>query len=586
MKPTLYFGIIFLSIVLSVVSKTYAQSPDWLWLKSIGGESSEDFRSMAVDPESGDVFTMGVFTGTVDFDPGGGTFNLTSIGTSDIFINKLDGSGHFVWALAISGSDVANGVSISLDPVGSGDIYITGSFHGTLDFDMGSRSYNLTSTGTSDIFIAKFDGSGNFVWAKAIGGQDAVYVLSMALDPAGSGDVYTTGYFHGTVDFDPGAGNFNLTSKGEADIFISKLDGSGNFEWARGIGGIGSDVSRFIAIDPSGSGDVYTTGWFSRAADFDPSPKAFYLTSIGTFDTFVSKLDKSGNFLWAKDLGGSGVKNGSGSSIAIDPESGDIYTTGYFEGTADFDPGKGKFYLASLGLRDIFISKLDPSGNFVWARAMGGSGLDIGSSIMLDPSQSGGVYLLGNFQLSVDFDPGPDQFNLTSAGSYDIFITKVDSSGHFGWVKAIGVAKGAAAGSLALDADGYAYVAGFYFGSTISFGSTPLTNAGDHDIFVAKLDITSPLPIVKNKPQPIRIYPNPASNELNIEFEEDEIFNLGIIMFNSLGDVVFSSKESDPTLKTTIDISPLTAGIYFIEVNVDGKRVVKKIVKEYSSLLH
>ena len=387
-------------------------SGNFVWAKAMGGAYLDYGSSIALDG-SGNVYTTGYFAGTVDFDPGAGVFNLTSPGSEDIFISKLDASGNFVWAKSIGGADQDNGYSIALD--GSGNVYTTGYFFGTSDFDPGAGVFNLTSAGSGDIFVSKLDASGNFVWANAMGGPNYDYGYSIAID--GSGNVYTTGDFDGTADFDPGAGVFNLTSAGYYDIFISKLDASGNFVWANAMGGADSDYGYSIALD--GSGNVYTTGEFSGTADFDPGAGVFNLTSAGYGDIYISKLDASGNFVWAKAMGGAYFDRGY--SIALDG-SGNVYTTGFFEGTVDFDPGAGVFNLTSAGYGDIFISKLDASGNFVWANAMGGADTDCGSSIALDGS--GNVYTTGIFEGTVDFDPAAGVANLTSAGNYDIFVAK------------------------------------------------------------------------------------------------------------------------------------------------------------------
>lgn len=138
------------------------------------------------------------------------------------------------------------------------------------------------------------------------------------------------------------------------------------FRWATQLEGIGNDEGHSVAVDSSGN--VYTTGFFSATADFDPGPGTFNLTSAGGTDVFISKLNNAGNFVWARQLGGTSVDQGL--SITVD-NSGNVYTTGFFSVTADFDPGPGAFTFTSGGLRDIFISKLDSTGNFVWARQFG-----------------------------------------------------------------------------------------------------------------------------------------------------------------------------------------------------------------------
>jgi len=160
MKTNLYFSIILLSLFFLVNKNAIAQSPDWLWAKAMGGDGDDRSTSIAIDV-SGNVCTTGSFSGTVDFDPGAGVFNLTSVGLTDIFISKLDGSGKFVWAKAMGGIDVDEGSSIAIDA--SGNIYTTGYFVATVDFDPGMGIFYIASAGNSDIFVSKLDSSGNFV---------------------------------------------------------------------------------------------------------------------------------------------------------------------------------------------------------------------------------------------------------------------------------------------------------------------------------------------------------------------------------------------------------------------------------------
>jgi hypothetical protein len=389
-------------------------SGNFVWAKKFGGTLDDYSHSIAVDA-SGNVYTTGSFQLTTDFDPGSGTFNLTSAGLFDIFISKLDASGNFVWAKQLAGTKSNGGRSIAVDA--SGNVYSTGRFTETVDFDPGTGTFNLNSGLAPNAYISKLNASGEFVWAKQLGGTSSVSVgCSITLDDFGN--VYTTGYFSDTADFDPGPGAFIFTSAGGDDIFISKLDASGNFVWAKQLGGTSDDSGLSIALDALGN--VYVTGYFQGTVDFDPSQGTFYLTSAGEADIFISKLDASGNFLWAKQMGG--TFDESGYSIAVDA-SGNVYTTGFFEGTADFDPGQGTFNLTSVGMTDIFISKLDASGNFVWAQRMGNQNWDYSNSIAVDASNN--VLTTGFFKGTFDFDPGPGTFNLTSAGNSDIYVHKL-----------------------------------------------------------------------------------------------------------------------------------------------------------------
>ena len=378
----------------------------------------------------------------------------------------------------------------------------------------------------------------DFDWARAMGVGGGSLPLSPPSDEGrsiavdASGNVFTTGIFFGTVDFDPGAGVFNLTSNGHFDIFVSKLDSDGNFVWARAFGLPGRDEGHGIAVDASGnvllvvevlgdiyiakldsdgnlvwarafgstdsdkgfsiavdaSGSVYTTGSFRGTVDFDPGAGVFNLTSNGHFDIFVSKLDSDGNFVWARAFGSTALDEGSG--IAVDA-SGGVFTTGYFRGTVDFDPGPDVFNLiGGVGLYS-FVSKLDSDGNFVWARAMGGTDNTTPYGIAVDPS--GGVFTTGAFRGTVDFDPGPEVFLLASNGtiSFDIFVSKLDSNGDFAWARAFGSIHTDFGFGIAVDASGNVYTTGFFSG-TIDFdpgaGVFNLISNGFEDVFISKLD--------------------------------------------------------------------------------------------------
>ena len=391
-------------------------SGNFVWAVSWDGDVGWD---ISVDG-LGNIYTTGVFGGTVDFDPGPGTFNLTSAASSfDAFVSKLDSSGNFVWARRWGGIAFDGGFGISVD--GLGNVYTTGGFRDTVDFDPGPGTFNLTSANEySDVFVSKLDSSGNFTWARRWGA--GVFDDGRSIMVDGLGNVYITGSFFDTVDFDPGPGTFNLTSAGSFDVFVSKLDSGGNFTWARRWGGAGG-FEEGLGISVDGLGNVYTTGIFEGTVDFDPGPGTFNLTSAGVVDVFVSKLDSSGNFAWARRWGGENYDDGT--DIVVDG-LGNVYTTGSFFDTVDFDPGPGTFNLTSAGNMDVFVSKLDSSGNFVWARRWGGIAFDQGWGISVDGL--GNIYTTGDFQDTVDFDPGPGTFNLTNADNSDVFVSKLSQA--------------------------------------------------------------------------------------------------------------------------------------------------------------
>ena len=567
---------------------TNAQTPNFEWAKSIGGTSADVGKSIAVDA-LGNVYTTGYFAGTVDFDPGPGIFNLTTTnfsGFPDIFISKLDEFGNFLWAKNI-GDTLGGGAGNSIALDASGNVYCTGYFKGTVDFDPGGGIFNLISTTTNygDIFISKFDPSGNFFWATQMGGSGNDQGVDIELDALGN--VYTTGSFQVTADFEPGAGVFNLTSSApvhpsfsQGNIFISKLDLNGNFVWAKSMVGTYSGAGNSIAVDALGS--VYTTGQFQDTVDFDPGIGIVNLnTDSLCSDIFISKLNVSGDFVWAKQvkhIGGTFYNYNYGNDITLDTFD-NVYTTGLFQGTADFDPGVGIVSLTAGGLYDMFISKLDSSGNFLWVKSMEGTGIIAGNSIVIDTT--GGVYTTGQFQYTIDFDPGLGTFNLTSAASDDLFISKLDSFGNFMWAKNMGGASTNVGNSIALDAIGNVYTTGQFAGTTDfdpDFGTFDLTSAGSYDIFVLKLSQT-PTGINETiNSSNISIYPNPNNGTFNISISS-QFKNASIEVYNSLGALVF--KQEIVNQENSIELLNQSNGLYFVKVMSENKIVgMGKIVKQ------
>jgi len=554
---------VWLTVLTGMLCPLTSNAQNFEWAKRWGGADTDIATSITTDA-SGNVYTIGLFYGTVDFDPGTGTYNLTSVGSRDIFISKLDASGNLVWSKQLGGTDSDEGTSITTDA--SGNVYITGSFWATADFDPGTGTYNLTSAGYCDAFISKLDASGNMVWAKQLGGTDYERGKSIIIDD--SGNVYTTGEFRETADFDPGTGTYNLTSAGDYDIFISKLDTSGFMVWAKQMGGTSTEASSSIAADASGN--VYTTGYFNGIADFDPGTGTYNLTSAGEYDIFISKLDASGNLVWAKQLGGTSYDGGT--SIATDA-SGNVYTTGYFYGTVDFDPGNETYNLTSAGGYDIFISKLDTSGFMVWTNQMGGTSNDEGTSIATDAS--GNVYTIGKFEATADFDPGNETYNLTSAGDKDIFISKLDTSGFMVWAKQLGGTSSDVGRSIILDASGNIYITG-YFNGIADFdpgvGIYNLTSAGGYDSFVLKMN-QSTVGISENSfGNTLQIYPNPTNGTFVIEIEETTT----VAIFDTMGRRIFEKQLNIG--KNTIDLREQITGIYFTKIVLNNKFSSEKII--------
>ena len=464
---------------MAIINLAYClQAQDFIWAKQMGGTNSEAGTSIAIDG-SGNIYTAGHFAGTVDFDPGVGVSNMTSAGQGDFFISKLDASGNFVWAKQFGNTFDEFTQVIAVD--NSGNVFITGNYIGTVDFDPGPGVFNLTTGGG---FVSRLNSSGDFVWAFMI---PVMSSNAIALDL--SNNVYITGQFGFSVDMDPGSGTANLTALGASDIFVAKYSGNGIYFWAKNFGGtdintIGSQGSgSSIAVD--GSGNVYTTGSFQNTVDFNPDAPVYNLTAVSD-NAFVSKLDNTGAFFWAVQL-----NTQFGNAIAVDG-SGNVIITGLLNNTnVDFDPGPGQFLLSTVLGYDVFVWKLSASSGFIWAKQMGGTGNEYGYSLALD--NIGNVFTGGYFGGVVDFDPGPGVFNMTAevinGGS---FLSKLDASGNFVSAKQIKFPNDIAIDPTPLTGGlfitgGFGNTVDFDPGP----GSFNMTSVGLGDIFILKLGLTA-----------------------------------------------------------------------------------------------
>lgn len=463
-------------ILLTLSAK--AQEPKLAWAKAMGGSEDNHGNSITTD-ELGNVYTTGRFEKTVDFDPGPTTNTYTSNGSSDVYIQKLDKNGDLIWARQLGGTLFDEGIAIKTDT--DGNVYTVGSFRGTVDFDPGVGTNNLTAISLTDIFIQKLDSNGNLVWVNTIGGKGSFSIYDIELDKYGN--LYTSINLSDTATFHSVNGDTTLTTKGGA---IFKLNSSGDFIWSKHF------FAQTLSLKVDKNLNIYSVGFFSDTVDFDPGAGiANLISSFRSIDIFIQKLDSLGDFIWAKKMGGRYTDEGL--TICLD-KSGNIFTSGYFKGTVDFNPGSGIASLTSNGNEDIFIQKLNNSGDFLWVKQIGGTSFDHGLSIDIDTL--GNLYTTGFFINTVDFDPSASTFYLsTPAFTSNIFIQKLNNDGNFKWAVKMGGATQTDGGrgfSLTTDNDGNLYTTGFFYG-LVDFdprsGTNNLNTSGaNYDIFVQKLN--------------------------------------------------------------------------------------------------
>jgi hypothetical protein len=349
--------------------------------------------------DSGNLYVIGSFTGTVDFDPGAGT-DLHSTAAqydSDIFLSKFDSDGTWFWSRTWGGPtyDSVNGVEVN-----GTNIYVVGSFNGTnVDFDPDPVDTDLhSSKGNNDAFLSRFDTSGEFVWAGTWGSGEYEEARDVAV--ADTGEVFVTGSFYDSVDFDPGSGEVSKSSNGSNDAFLSRFDEDNNFLGVETWGGTDNDGANSIALD--GPGNVYVSGWFRGTdIDFDPGIGTDMRSSNGESDNFLSKFDSTTAYQWVRTWGSPTYDD----VYQMNTDGfGNVFVTGGFEESVDFDPGPGSDVRNTNGFEDAYLTIFNTDGNYMMARTWGGNDDDEADSLFV--TDLGAIYIVGYFDSgSVEFAP-------------------------------------------------------------------------------------------------------------------------------------------------------------------------------------
>jgi gliding motility-associated-like protein len=441
----------------------FAQQPKLRWADQFKGGIDNDVAKTIKQGQNGNIYTIGIFRGTVDFDPGPAVYNLTSAGAEDIFITKVDADGKLLWVKRIGNTRSEDTYAMTVDA--NENVYLSASFDTTLDADPGNGVHNIDPAGTAlDFFLLKLNKDGDFIWVKQFGGVKNFNAGPSGISIDAVGNLILSGSFMGTVDFDPGAGIFELSSKGNIttpifarpDVFVLKLTPAGDLIWVKQMGGTGADRDFRMTLDAAG---IYLTGPFEGTADFDPGPAVYNIVSKGSEDFFVCKLDLDGNFNWCYTAGGTST---DWAFTPVVDAAGNVYTTGFFTTTVDFDNGPGIFNMTAAG-DAVFILKLDPSGNFVWAKAIAGPGYNNwGYGMEID--RLGDLYIDGFFIGNNDFDPGPGTFMINSQ-MRDGFLLKLHNNGDFVWASSLGGAGDDQESGLLVDKFLNIYTTGHFSGT-------------------------------------------------------------------------------------------------------------------------
>lgn len=466
-------------LVISTFLKLFSQ--ELIWAYNIGSVGFDAAYSLKTD-DVGNVYIAGTFVGMVDFDPGIGVSTLTATGGSDAFFAKYDSNGNLIWVKHIGGNLAERSSALALDT--DGNIIVTGYFQEFIDLDPSVAVFELESSADNEIFIAKYDNDGNFIWGGQIEGSGNEIAYTVETD--NDGNIYIGGIITIIADFDLGPGDETRVSVGNDDGFVVKYSPDGDFIWVMLFSGDDvANVDAVLNLKVDMSGNVYVTGYFQGTMDIDNDLGIYTITSQGYFDGFIAKYDTDANLLWGFNLGGTNYDIIN--DISID-DAGNVYVVGVFTDLADFDPGIGVFNQMTDGSSDGFIAKYDIDGNFQWAGKVGDNNYDEITSIDIDPN--GNILLSGLFEGTVDFDYGVDVVNMTSSGGgEDIFIATYDENGEYIWAIKLEKTNVGIARKIKSDNLGNLYILGDFQASIDMDPSALVYNlntAGSYDILFAK----------------------------------------------------------------------------------------------------
>jgi len=517
-----------------------AQAVNFSWARQIDNPNSyamymnvmlNRYHSVTVD-SMGNVYTAGQFYGTVDFDPGPGTVNLssgTTIGSS-VYITKISPAGNLVWARCLRTTTGYGAAATAITVDTKGNVYIGGRLNDTttIDYDPGPGVQTGSTTDNNSLFAVKLDDAGNLLWAKQFDGTTGSvsigvfnHIKSIVVDA--DQNVYFAGQFNGGVDLDPGPGTAIYTLANPCtncmNIYVAKLGPSGNFLWGGEMICDSECGLEGLAVDAQAN--IYLIGNFWGTIDLDPGPGADYNVG-GSAAGYIVKLNTAGVYQWGYALQGTGRIWCQALATDI---TGNVLITGGFNGTLDFDPAPGPGHVYNVtsfnpmsssgipyyGTLDGYVLKLNPDGHFVWVRHFGGvinstyiNGLpDNGRGHSIATDRTGAVYTMGTFIDTADFDPGTSTANLTAMAGYsDLYLQKLNAAGDFEWVKKVSnqymaaVSYDAICLNINADGRGNVYASG-PFKNTVDFdpgaGVYNLTAQSPSSNFVLKLATTCPI---------------------------------------------------------------------------------------------
>lgn len=408
----------------------YSSAGDFIWVITLGDSYGQASGESINFDNDGNIVWTGWILGTVDFDPGPGTAEVSGFTSSatSIFLAKYSPDGDYMMALSVGGYYSSVGKQIIIDD--DNNILLLGSFQETVDFDPSGAEYELISDNFyGDMFFAKYSPTGNFIFAKMIASEVSADNFDHGEYAAedSEGNIFICGMYDGTCDFDPDAGVTELTSDHNV-VFFAKYDADMNFLWVKSTGASGTETeAETHALYLDEDENIYLAGWFKGDLNMNPDNGDFILehSADEAHDIFFAKYSNAGDLVWAKTIGGDGYDY----ARKIIAKNNKVYISGEFYSEMDFDPGSGTAKLKNENEADeeMYIAVYDANGNYLHASGIDGTIFSAAYAANLHIDESGNFYLAGYFSESADFDCTATDYSLTSNGDYDIFLAKYDS---------------------------------------------------------------------------------------------------------------------------------------------------------------
>lgn len=528
--------------------------------------SNRDDIPMSMDIDTyGNIFQVGVFMDTVDFDPGPSVNSLISYGRTDIYIKKLDSNCNYLWAKRIGkgNQDEARDIAVT----SKGSVHITGLFEGRIDFDPSQNTYNLRSSSTfNDQFILKLNNNGDFEWAKSIGSKWTDLGGPLMVDD--QGNVFYIFHLVDTIDADVGPGVFNVIPSGTTDFCVSKLDSNGNFIWAKQFGGNSTTIATEIQFDKTGN--ILVSGYYSGTVDFNPGIAVNSISSNGLTDGFLLKLNQNGDLIWVTSIGSADSEIAS--TFAVD-DTNNILIAGFFDGSISFN---SKDTLHSYGLRDIYLAKLNANGAKRWIKhSVKSNNSKTISSMIIDKSDQ--IFITGTYRGDAIFKPLLNTDTLISLGSEDIFLQKIGSNSLIEWTESIG-GKEREGSSLLEQFKKDEIILSGYFSDTVFLPNDTLFSNNRRNIFYTFLSESFTTNSTEEETDIVKIncFPIPSDGmvHLNISKQQEKVH---IRIYDIHGKIAVE-KFHKLLLSTDFKL-PEQKGIYFLNIHSLELNQTIKLIK-------